>query len=260
MGIKQTITKEELPVQYQKYSLIETQDGMTHSVYLLDDQYVVKIVENDELEALQNEQELLKKLKDLKTPQLLDIVKKEEYILAFYTQIEGVSYANPTLSHVEQIALFLKKFHTISKNRTSSNPKIYDNEYLKQLIIETKNSTLLNHFDNIDCQLKNDGIIHGDLFYDNAKFQKNTLSGVYDFIEACEGDFVFELAVVAISWCFENEILNKEKTVMLLDTYRLDIKYFDFKEYVKYALLYYVTTRYLDNRNYQELIKKLENV
>ena len=127
-------------------------------------------------------------------------------------------------------------------------------------MIQTDDKVLLNHFNSIKCILKNDGIIHGDLFYDNAKFQNDTLSGVYDFIEACESDFIFELAVVSISWCFDGTQINREKITTLLETYKSEIEYNSFVEYIKYALLYYATTRHLSNRNYQELLEKLENL
>jgi len=260
MGVKQRVTKEELPLKYQSYNLIETTDGVSHSVYLLDDEYVLKIVNSDELNSLLNEQKLLNQLNDILVPKLLDIIQKDNYILAFYTQIDGETKYTPSLYHIKQIALFLKKFHNISKNIFSTNTKIYEKKYLNKLIIQTNNLRLLEYFNTIHCELKNDGMIHGDLFCDNAKFKDDKLSGVYDFIEACRGDFIFELAVVTISWCFENDTLNKEKTQMLLDTYVLEITYSSFLEYVKYALLYYTTTRYLNNRNYKELLKRLENL
>jgi len=260
MGIKQTITKDKLPLKYQAYNLIETTDGISHSVYLLDDKYVLKIVEKNELSSLLNEQILLKEIEKLSVPKLLNIVQNEDTVLAFYSQIKGTSINKPTLSHIEQIALFLKSFHHISKNLKSSNDKIYDKEYLKGLVIKTNNPTLLNYFNDIQCELKNDGIIHGDLFYDNAKFNNNILSGVFDFIEACEGDFTFELAVVAISWCFDKDSIDIRKINTLLDTYELNISYKEFLEYIKYALLYYITTRYLSNRDYKELLIKLESL
>jgi len=260
MGIKQTITQDELPVKYQAYSLIETKDGVSHSVYLLEDMYVLKIVTIEELNALKNEQKLLEALQNMPVPILLDIVQKEDCILAFYTQIDGTSQTHPNITHIKEIALFLKEFHSISKNLTSSNIKIYEKEYLKNLVIQTDDKVLLNHFNSIKCILKNDGIIHGDLFYDNAKFQNDTLSGVYDFIEACESDFIFELAVVSISWCFDGTQINREKITTLLETYKSEIEYNSFVEYIKYALLYYATTRHLSNRNYQELLEKLENL
>jgi len=260
MGIKQTITKEQLPLQYQSFTLKETEDGKMHSVYLLDDKYVVKIVSHKELDTLVNEQKLLKSLASFTVPKLLDIVQKEEFVLAFYTQIEGKSISTPQKEHIKQIALFLKQFHALSKDLISSNVQIYDKNYLKKLVVQTKEPHLLHHFNSIRCDLKNDGVIHGDLFWDNAKFQNDTLSGVYDFISASQGDFIFDLAVVAVSWCFDDVSLVKNKLVVLLDTYGLKIEKNIFIEYIKYALLYYITTRYLAKREYQDLLKKLEQL
>jgi len=260
MGIKQTITKDDLPLKYQAYNLLETTDGVSHSVYLLDDKYVLKIVENDELDALQNEQKLLNELENSCVPILLDIIQQKEYTLAFYTQLQGKTQYTPEQMHIEQIALFLKQFHSISKNLTSTNKNNYSSDRLKLLVEESKNRQLIKYFNTINCKPKKDGIIHGDLFCDNAKFKNETLSGVYDFIEACEGDFTFELAVVSISWCFEEKNINQNKIVTLLETYGLDIKYQDFLEYIKYALLYYATMRFLTQRNYQELLDKLEGI
>ena len=260
MGIKQTITKDKLPLKYQAYNLLETTDGVSHSVYLLDDKYVLKIVENNELEALKNEQKLLKDLENSCVPVLLDIVECKEYVLAFYSQLLGKTQYTPNQTHIKQIALFLKEFHNKSKDLKSSNKNIYSYSTLKLRIEESQNKLLKKYFDTINCKPKIDGIIHGDLFCDNAKFQNDTLSGVYDFIEACESDFTFELAVVSISWCFEEKKPNEYKIKILLETYGLNIKYQDFLEYIKYALLYYATMRFLTQRNYQELLDKLENV
>jgi len=260
MGIKQTITKEELPLEYQSFNLLETKDGVTHSVYLLDDKYVLKIVDTDELAALIEEQNLLNKLENLVVPKLIDIVEMKEYVLAFYTQVQGKSVYEPTKNHIKQIALFLKEFHSISKKIHSTNTTIFSKEYLKNLIIKTNNKSFLNYFDSIKCSLQNDGVIHGDLFCDNAKFTDDKLSGVYDFVEASEGDFIFELAVVSISWCFDGDMLNKEKVETLLVNYELEISFEAFKEYIKYAILYYATQRYLLKRNYRALLKKLESL
>ena len=139
MGIKQTITKDELPLKYQAYNLLETTDGVSHSVYLLDNKYVLKIVENEELEALKNEQKLLKELENSYMPILLDIVQHDEYTLAFYTQLQGESQYTPSQTHIKQIALFLKEFHNKSKDLTSTNENIYSYDKLKSRIEESQN-------------------------------------------------------------------------------------------------------------------------
>ena len=260
MGIKTEITQDELPLKYKKFNLRETQDGLTHSVYLLADKYVLKIVEDTSLKSITTEEKLLDNIQELCVPKLVDVYKKEKYTMIFYTQMSGESLRDVETSHIKEIALFLKSFHKSSQHLSSSNKKIYEKKHLHTLILQTNESIFLNYFNNINCTLQNDGVIHGDLFCDNAKFHNGKLSGVYDFIEACEGDFTFELAVVALSWCFDKGQLNTQKVNILLKSYgsTLDIK--EFTEYIKYALLYYTTTRYLNNRDYKELLQRLKSL
>ena len=137
---------------------------------------------------------------------------------------------------------------------------MFDKNSLKSVLLNRGLNILQNHFNSIKIELKNDGIIHGDIFPDNVKWKNNQLSGVYDFSEACNGDFIFDLAVVASSWCFDDNKPNYEKINTLLSSYGLQIQLDTFKEYIKYALVYYATTRYLNGRNYQELLNRLDNI
>lgn len=49
------------------------------------------------------------------------------------------------------------------------------------------------------------GVIHADLFRDNALFQANCLTGIIDFYYACSGAFVYDLAVALADWCFDED-------------------------------------------------------
>lgn len=59
------------------------------------------------------------------------------------------------------------------------------------------------------------GIVHADLFRDNALWEDGRLSGVLDFYFAGEDALLFDLAVTANDWCFDAASLRA-----LLDGYR----------------------------------------
>lgn len=259
LGVKIKITQDDLPKKYKIFPLIETTDGVQSSVYLLGDKYVLKLYDEPNYN-IEDEILLLKSISSLKVIQYVEDFCIRGYICIFYKQIKGESIFKPTISHIKQIALFLREFHTKTSNNVSNNTNLYDTNELKSVINKRGITLLQKHINTINIKLKNDGIIHGDLFCDNVKWENDILSGVYDFSEACNGDFIFDLAVVACSWCFDDDEPNYEKIDALLCTYALDIKLVEFKEYIKYALIYYATKRYLDNRNYQELISKLDKV
>ncbi len=64
------------------------------------------------------------------------------------------------------------------------------------------------------------GIIHADLFPDNAFFLGDRLSGLIDFYFACNDFLAYDLAICLNAWCFEPDgSFNTTKTRMLLAAY-----------------------------------------
>jgi homoserine kinase type II len=60
------------------------------------------------------------------------------------------------------------------------------------------------------------GIIHGDLFRDNALWVNDELSAVIDFESASRGTFAYDLMVCVHAWCYaDNFDLDKVKSLLL---------------------------------------------
>lgn len=64
------------------------------------------------------------------------------------------------------------------------------------------------------------GIIHGDLFHDNALFAENKLTAVLDIYNAATAYLLFDLAIVANDWCIDSELnIDPAKEQALLQAY-----------------------------------------
>lgn len=64
------------------------------------------------------------------------------------------------------------------------------------------------------------GIIHADLFPDNALFVGERLSGVIDFYFACTDFLAYDLAVCLNAWCFEDErAYSRERAAAMIGAY-----------------------------------------
>lgn len=65
------------------------------------------------------------------------------------------------------------------------------------------------------------GVIHADLFRDNALFEGNTLTGIIDFYYACNDVLLYDVAVTVNDWCSTADgSLDEEKLLTLLSAYR----------------------------------------
>ena len=63
------------------------------------------------------------------------------------------------------------------------------------------------------------GIIHADLFPDNAFFADGAISGVIDFYFACNDALAFDIAICLNAWCFDDGTLCRDRAEALTGGY-----------------------------------------
>ena len=262
MGVKTKLNLQEvndaLEGEITFKELVPTSFGATDTVYICDDKYILKLYEISTVESINQEIKLHEELSSLKISKLykdkIYTIKNKPCLLFEKSKGEVLNEIKDV--HLKQIALFLKEFHKLSKNIKSENQNIYSKENLRNLIEKSGNKEFLDKFNSLDIDFENNGLIHGDLFMDNAIFKNDELSAVIDFNEACIGDFVFDLAVVVMSWCkFDKEKFLKDLDVLVL-SYGKNINKKKLIQATKYACLYYSVTRSFEQRDYSDLMGK----
>ena len=65
------------------------------------------------------------------------------------------------------------------------------------------------------------GIIHADLFCDNALFDGENLTGIIDFYYACNDVYIYDLAITVNAWCTrEDGLLDSQRYTALMQSYQ----------------------------------------
>ncbi len=147
-----------------------------------------------------------------------------------FNLLKGESQLEPTAAQCAAIGRELGKIHRAGldypeqkanemgedwQRQTFARLKTHLPDDEKQLI--EKHLALQNE-KNIDGLPK--GIIHADLFKDNALFESGRLSGILDFYVACHDDLLLDLAITANDWCQHQGHLQADKIAVLLDAYQ----------------------------------------
>lgn len=81
------------------------------------------------------------------------------------------------------------------------------------------------------------GVVHGDLFHDNALFQDNNLVAILDMYNAATAYQLYDLAIVANDWCNRKDhSIDSERERALLEGYA-QIRPFTFDEQTAWPIL-----------------------
>ncbi len=133
---------------------------------------------------------------------------------AIIRRLQGEVQTKPEFLHCAIVGAELARFHLAGQDYSGIRPNPRDIDWIiavtdmldanlnthdRKLIRTTLQAA--NQFDLDRLPL---GAIHADLFRDNALFINNELGGILDFDYACNGSFVFDIAVLLNDWCIDS--------------------------------------------------------
>lgn len=165
--------------------------------------------------------------------QAINEIKNKPF--TFVTRLNGKNLDSVNNHQCKAIAIELAKIHTTPfSNLTPSNPllinrrgKIWRKNLSKKIMNELCSSDArllvseLEYYQSFDDSLLPKGIIHADLFKDNALFEGDQLSGIIDFYDACYDNYLYDIAITANAWCTdENGVLIENLIYSFLQGYQ----------------------------------------
>jgi len=229
MSVYTRLTKEELEKLLNLYDIGKFVDiegiseGITNSNYYLTtslNKYILTIFEEPNLN-LNYAIELMDLLSTNQIPCPIPIKSKDgkcvlnfkDKPLSIFTLLPGKTITKKTPSEMMcmQIGETLAKMHLHSKKHKTHYVGLRDIEWFKKTAIKLNPVLDISEINIINNELKNlsyilgknlpSGVIHSDLFRDNALFIGDNLTGVIDFYYACNGYYLYDLAIIVNDWC-----------------------------------------------------------
>jgi homoserine kinase type II len=220
-------------------------DGIENTNYFVNtDQgrFVLTIFEQHTFEEMQYYLNLMHHLADHKVPSANPVADKNgQYLshfknkpIALVERLNGGSIRDTTIDHCRQLGTAMGKMHSAGLSYTSrqANPRgpawchhtaqrvmqKLDADDQQMLDIEVEFQKQQRHAD------MPRGVIHADLFRDNALWVRDdkpdVFSGIIDFYYSCDDVLLYDLAISANDWCVNDDFsLNQDKVTALLTGY-----------------------------------------
>jgi homoserine kinase type II len=247
MSVYTTIEEHELKTFLANYDVGELDsykgisDGIENTNYFVDTskgRFVLTIFEHHSFEEMQYYLNLMHHLADHQVPSANPVADTQgNYLshfknkpIALVERLNGGSIIETTVNHCEQLGTAMGKMHAagLSFNAKQLNPRGPAwCQQTAQLVMQKLSSEEQNTLDDeVHFQKEKRhadlprGVIHADLFRDNALWYNNKFSGIIDFYYSCDDVLLYDLAVAANDWCSNSDgHLNKEKVSSFLINY-----------------------------------------
>jgi homoserine kinase type II len=248
MSVYTSITADELKNFLTEYNAGELvrftgiESGIENTNYFVTTtggEYVLTIFEQHSKEELPFFLDLTAYLAEHDIPCAHPLANKDKHYLgtlknkpaALVNRLSGSQAGLPTLKQCSAIGQVMARMHQASAgfDQARANPRGYTwrretGEALHQKLsgddLALLDQELENEASFIDLDMPS-GIIHADLFRDNALFDGDELRGVIDFYYACTDRFVYDVAIAVNDWCSNGDgTLDSERSGHLLSAYQ----------------------------------------
>jgi homoserine kinase type II len=130
---------------------------------------------------------------------------------ALVQRLSGANVLHPTAAQCRAVGAALGHMHTVglefSGRRVNERGPSWRQMTAQKLLpcLNAEDSALLSLEMTFQAQLRMyelpRGVIHADLFRDNALFVGDTLTGIIDFYYACNDTLLYDLAITVNDWC-----------------------------------------------------------
>jgi homoserine kinase type II len=216
-------------------------DGIENTNYFVNTdrgRFVLTIFEQHSFEEMKYYLNLMHHLADHQVPSANPVAEKQGSYLSLFKdkpialveRLTGGSITQTTVDHCQQLGEAMGKMHAagLSFDLRQANPRGPSwCQHTAHQVMER-----LPHDDRamLDAEIHFQrekrhavlprGVIHADLFRDNALWDANKFSGIIDFYYSCDDVLLYDLAVTANDWCLNDDFsLDKEKVFALLTHY-----------------------------------------
>lgn len=247
MSVYTTIEEDELKdflCNYDVGELVDYEgisDGIENTNYFVNTdhgQFVLTIFEHHSFTEMQYYLNLMHHLAHHNVPSANPVADKNgRYLshfkdkpIALVERLTGSSIIETTVDHCRQLGEAMGKMHAagLTYQAKQANPRgptwcqktaalvidKLDPEEQEKLNAEVHYQKEQRH-----ANLPR-GVIHADLFRDNALWDNDAFSGIIDFYYSCDDVLLYDLAIAANDWCSnEDASLNRDKTGALLTEY-----------------------------------------
>jgi homoserine kinase type II len=153
---------------------------------------------------------------------------------ALATFLEGVWIRRPQARHCAALGQAMARLHLAGRNFTLRRANALGLSGWRPLYARFRDhadeiaqglaATIEQELDFLEADWPADlpqGVIHADLFPDNAFFLGDQLSGLIDFYFACNDALSYDIAIALNAWCFESDhSFNMTKGQALLKGYQ----------------------------------------